>query len=230
MISQTLAALLAFLVFVVPGLAFELLRERRRPILEETAFREASRVGLTSILFTRTALLILSMVRTLHPSWVVDPANWLTSGNRYVAQNLPLVATTTAVLLVISLLLAVMTDFTFRRRAPGHITTGSIWFAVFRQHRPPGGHPWVHLGLVDETEIWGYAGDYTPSESLDNRELLLKQPDLQYRRKGETSNTSLPKWAFVVVRGERISWMKVQYVARTSTDELRLLPPVYRRR
>ena len=62
MAPDTLGALLAFLVFVAPGLCFELLRERRRPALEQTAFREASRIALTSLLFSGAALVVVVAV------------------------------------------------------------------------------------------------------------------------------------------------------------------------
>jgi len=212
MAPETLGALLAFLAFIAPGLSFELLRERRRPSREETAFREASRIALTSVLFSGCALVLLSGMRAVATSWFVDPGAWLVAGNSYAAAHLPAVGLSVALLLLLSLALAVLTDQVFRRRAPGRIVPGSIWFAMFRQHRPEGTTPWVHLRLEDETEIWGYAGDYTPDQDLANRELLVEGPELQYRRKGATVNTKLPDWQFIAVRGELISWMKVLYL------------------
>jgi hypothetical protein len=212
MTPATLGALLAFLAFVAPGLSFELLRERRRPSIEETAFREASRIALTSLLFSGTALLILGVLRAIHKSWFVDPGAWLLGGNKYASAHLPAVGVTVVLLLALSLALAFVADFVFRRQAPGRIVPGSIWFAVFRKHRPLGTSPWVHIRLEDETEIWGYAGDYTPDQKLANRELLIEGPSLQYRRKNATANPELPDWEFIAVRGESISWMKVQYL------------------
>jgi hypothetical protein len=230
-IRETLAALLAFLVFIVPGLTFELLRERRRPSAEQTAFREASRIALTSVLFSTAATLVLVAVRAVRPSAVVDPAAWLREGQRYVADHLTQVVVTVALLMGVSTVLALLTDLALRRTAHGRIVPGSIWFALFRQHRPPGATPWVHLRLVDETEVWGFAGDYTPDQSLENRELLVEGPRLQYRRKGQSTNTPLPRWAFIAVRGENITWMKVQYV-RDGDDggPPEVVPAVYRDR
>lgn len=227
MAPDTLAALLAFLAFIAPGLSFELLRERRRPSVEETAFREASRIALTSLLFSGGALVIVVVIRAIHRSWFVDPGTWLKSGAAYASVHLPAVGLTVMVFVGSALTLAVATDVAFRRRAAGQIVPGSIWFSLFRQHRPQGTNPWIHIRLADETEIWGYAGDYTPEQKLDNRELLVEGPQLQYRRKGATENTLLPNWSFIAVRGETISWMKVQYVAKGEDGNSVIVPAKY---
>ena len=56
MIPNTTGAVLAFFLFVAPGLLFDLLSERRRAGIPETSFREASRVVLASTAFTTLAL------------------------------------------------------------------------------------------------------------------------------------------------------------------------------
>lgn len=212
MIPETLGALLAFGAFIVPGLAFELLRERRRPVIEETAFREASRIALTSILFTSAAVVVVSGIRAVNSTWIIDPAQWLREGQAYPQNNLFLVAATLILVMAVSTLFALVVDWFFRRSVPGRIVPGSIWYSVFRHHRPEGAKPWVHLRLSDDTEVWGFAGDYTPDHSLENRELLVEGPKLQYRRKGKDVNTLLTNWSFLSVRGDEITWMKVQYV------------------
>ena len=228
MIPETFAALLAFVAFIVPGLAFELLRERRRPFIEETAFREACRIALTSMVFSSTAVVILLVIQRINHSIVADPVEWLRQGKTYAQDHLTLIITTVALMIALSLGLAVAIDALFKRRAPGRIVPGSIWFALFRQHRPKDATPWVHLRLSDETEIWGFIGDYTPDQSLENRELVLEGPNLQYRRKGTSVNTPLNRWSFISVRGESITWMKVQYVDNNSSeDEPRIVGAVY---
>lgn len=227
MAPDTLAALLGFLAFVAPGLAFEMLRERRRPSIEESSFREASRIALSSLVFSSAALLVLALIRTVRPSWFASPSAWLRGGSTYAAAHLGAVVASVAAFLLVAVLLAAGVDHLLRRRAGGHIVTGSIWFSAFRLHRPPGADPWVHLRLDDETEVWGYAGDYTPDQSLDNRELLVKGPQLQYRRKGAVENTLLPDWSFVAVRGATITWMKVQYVAEDEHGATVIVPARY---
>ena len=42
---------LAFLLFVAPGIAFDLLSRRRRAAADESTFREVSRVALSNLVF-----------------------------------------------------------------------------------------------------------------------------------------------------------------------------------
>jgi len=226
-IPQTLAALVAFVALVVPGLAFELLRERRRAAVEETPFREVSRIGVTSACFSSVAITLLFALHAVRPSATVDLAAWLRDGTDYAADNLGSVLGTTLMFLVVATGLAWATDQVLRGRAEARIVGGSIWFSVFRVHRPEGARPWVHLRLSDETEIWGYAGDYSPEQKLENRELLVEGGGLQYRRKGATEATPLPDWSFIAVRGDSITWMKVQYLEPQGQEGTRLVPAVY---
>lgn len=219
MIPETFGALLTFLGFVAPGVAYELLRERRRPSIEETTFREASRVALTSLVFTVTTLILLAVIRYFDSTLVADPSAWLREGDAYVQNNLPLVATTLCLHLAIAFSLAVIADWLFRQSAPGRIVPGSIWFQLFRQRCPRNATPWLHVRLDDETEVWGYVGDYTPDHKLENRELTIFGPKLRYRRKGDTESKPLEKWSSIAVRGDEISWMKVTYVANDSPLE-----------
>ena len=218
MIPSTVGTLLAFLALVIPGLVFELLRERRRPFIEETAFREVSRIALTSALFSAAAILIVGILGRLVPGLVADPAEWLRQGRSYLASHLWLIGLTLALIVSISTTMAILVDHAFRSSAPGRMVAGSIWFSLFRRHRPASTLPWVHLRLTDETEIWGYVGDYTPDQQLENRELVIENPRLQYRKKGQTTNTILDKWSFISVRGDDILWMKVQYIDRSNGE------------
>jgi uncharacterized protein DUF6338 len=223
--TQTFGVL-AFFGLVAPGVVFELLREKRRPSLEETAFREASRIALTSLVFTVLAISVLSVVRLIWQSALLDPADWLSNGMTYVAAHPGLMGRSLVLELLLAIGLAVATDWYLRRSAPGQIVGGSIWFQTFRRRRPEGTTPWVHVKLDDETELWGYVGDYTSDPDLAKRELTLTGPKLRYRRKGATADEHLDSWSSVSLRGDKISWMKVAYVADDSPpDSPRLVAP-----
>lgn len=215
MLPDTLAALLAFLCLVVPGLLFELLRERRRPAVEETAFREASRVALTSALFSGTALLVFGLVRAAAPSLTVDPGRWLREGGGYAADNLARVTASVFGVVLLACTLALFVDWLLRRPAPGQIQPGSIWYALFRLHRPPHTHVRLHMRLNDGSQVVGYLGDYTPEHILENRELVLRGGSLQLRPKeGETDLQHGRNWQFVTVRGSEVTWMRVGYIGQ----------------
>lgn len=230
MIPETLGAFLAFLGLVAPGLAFQLLRERRRPSIEETAFREATRIALTSLVFTVAALGVLALLHSGGALLVPDAAEWMRRGNAYLHDNLGLVSRTLLLELVIALGLVAFVDWILRRSAPGRIVPGSIWFQLFRQRCPDGATPWLHVKLEDDTEVWGYVGDYTPDQKLDNRELTIIGPKLQYRRGDGTVNEPLDSWSSISVRGATITWMKVTYVADDSPPDAPRVVPASRPR
>jgi hypothetical protein len=226
-IPETIGALVAFLGLIAPGVAYELLREKRRPSIEETAFREASRTALTSLVFTTGSIALLAGVHAVSPDAVLDAAAWIEHGKKYVSANVGLVGRTLLIELGLALALATIADRLFRRSAPGQISPGSVWFQLFRQRRPAGATPWLHVRLDDETEIWGFVGDYSADQRLENRELTIRGPKLQYRRRGDTTNEALSSWSSILLRGDSIVWMKVAYVADDSPPgSPRLVPAV----
>jgi hypothetical protein len=226
MIPESFAALAAFLTLVAPGVTFELLREKRRPTIEETAFREASRIALTSLVFTVGAGAVLALVWALGGRFLVDLGDWLSRGQAYASEHLARVGLTLVLQLGLAVGMAVLTDLAFRASARGNIVPGSIWFQMFRQRCPDRAAPWVHLRLTDETEVWGYVGDYTPEQKLENRELTLTGPGLEYRRKGADEAQPLDRWAYLAVRGDEVTWLKVSYVSLDgAAGESGLVPP-----
>lgn len=156
LVPETFGTVLAFLGFVAPGLSFELLRERRRPSIEETAFREASRIALASLLLTLSALATLAIVSHFSSWLFADPREWFRRGNAYVHENFGLVGRSMLLHLAIAFSLCVLVDWLLRQSARGRIVPRSIRFQLFRQRCPDQATPWLHVKLDDETEIWGY--------------------------------------------------------------------------
>jgi hypothetical protein len=146
---------LSFLGLVAPGLVFQLLRERRRALRSETAFREASRVALTSFLFTSMSLTILAAVRALWPPAAPDVGRWLREGTHYFTVEYSLVVRTLLIEVAVACLLAVFADWLLKGRAHGRIVGSSIWFLLLRRERPKGKIPWLHLRLNEGTDFFG---------------------------------------------------------------------------
>ncbi len=84
MIPQTVGALIGFLIFIAPGVLWELLRERHRPPLDGSTFREAARVALMSVVLSGLAIGVLAGVHALASDVFFDPGAWLREGRRYV--------------------------------------------------------------------------------------------------------------------------------------------------
>ncbi len=220
MIPETAGALLAFLGLVAPGLVFELLRERRRPGTTETAFREASRVALTSLVFTVGALLLLGVLHLVWPAAVVDPQQWLREGGRYVQDNYGLVALTLGLEVVLASCLAMLWHLVLSGsgHGTGRIESGGLWFQVLNRDKPRGSQVWAHVRLTDGTTFWGYVRGYTAVEKLEDRELVLEGVHLSQQEGPSRQNGSMPArqtvgsdWESVVLRGSDIRYLRVQY-------------------
>lgn len=211
-VPQTAGAVLAFLGLVAPGLLFELLRERRRPTFNESAFHEAGRVALMSLAFTLLAFAILAAVRIAAPGAMPDPGKWLQQGNAYVKAHYLLVAGALLAEVIVACAAVLVADLVIRGSARGHIRHRSIWFQVLRIDRPAHKVPWLGLTLDDGTEISGYLAYYTEKEEQSNREIALWGPCLGIRPPRHPEYTELDKWKCIVIRGDKISHMKVTYL------------------
>jgi Family of unknown function (DUF6338) len=106
MIPTTAAAVVGFLLFIAPGLVWELLRERDRPALTGSTFREASRVALVSVVCTGGAVLVVAVVRGLWAGAMPDPRLWIHEGSRYFEHHYRLIGRTLFVELGVACLLA----------------------------------------------------------------------------------------------------------------------------
>lgn len=219
MVPQTVLAFVAFLLLVAPGLSFEILRERRRPSLEETAFREASRIALTSLVFTGAAVLLLAIVRALWPEAMPDPGRWLREKQAYVQEEYRLIGRFFLIELVLALTGAFIADRIFINRAKGKIFSGSVWYHVLRRDRPRGQLPWISVQLKDKTQIAGFLQYYTPGERLQDREISL-EPNVEGTalaiRAEDGTTTALDGWRSVIVRGDQIVYFKVKYLPMAS--------------
>ena len=94
MVPGSSLSVLFFVLFVAPGLLFELLSRRRRAGVAESAFVEVSRIVLASLAFSGFALGTLSVVRTLRPDWMADPGGFFRHGNAYLADHYRIVLRT----------------------------------------------------------------------------------------------------------------------------------------
>jgi hypothetical protein len=153
MIPTTLAAIIGFLGLVV----FELLREHRRHTSQESAYREASRVALMSLVFTLMACGAPTVVAALEPRWVPSVGSWLTCGSAYTKENYALILRMTALEVGKDCALAYLADFLLTSLAPGrsNISKTRVWFQALRADVPKNFAPWVHAKLSEGTEIWG---------------------------------------------------------------------------
>jgi len=215
MIPSTTVQVFLFLALVALGLYYELLRERRRPAIGETAFREASRIALASVLFDVAALAVLAIVRVIQPTWIPDLRLWLAHPAAYLRDHYVLIIWVALTGLVLAFGFATLADQLHRRRS-GDMRPGGIWFQLFRTDRPDNTVPWVSLRLTDGVEIAGFLAYYVPADDPAVVEIALRHnaqgTGLQLRKAEGQQIERLDEWSDIVVRGDQISYFKVRYL------------------
>jgi Family of unknown function (DUF6338) len=183
-IPNSIATFLGFLFLVAPGLAYDMHRERNRPaMLQQSTFREASRVALSSLLLTLGALAILYVVQRVATGWLPDPYEWYRVGSDYASQH----PRETGIFFVGELLIAQALAWVaagwLGRNDRADIRQGDIWHKAFAADVPPDRDVQV-LVLTENAEYRGILSGYTVNADFSNRELELQEP-IKYR---------LPHW------------------------------------
>lgn len=218
MIPQTLGTLIAFLGLIAPGLAFELMRERKRPRITDSAFREASRIALSSFVLSTISIIIQLILWVIWPHVALDLAAWIRTGNSYFQGNTTKIVANLAFTTLFACLLGFTVAWAMSASSPEgslHVT-GSAWRQALRVARPRKAKVWVHVQLKDGTAFFGYLGSYSLADKPDEREILLKGVTLtmaKFSESGEPENVDTigDRWESVVIPASQISYIRVQY-------------------
>jgi hypothetical protein len=91
-VPDSFAAIASFLLLLMPGLIYNMARERLRPTAEESAFREASGIALASFLAGAVAVAVLAIAKAMGLDSLPDAALWVKQGANYAADNLDKIA------------------------------------------------------------------------------------------------------------------------------------------
>jgi hypothetical protein len=178
MIPTGVASVIAFIFFIAPGLAWELLVERRRPEISESAFREASRVALASTPFSvvSTAVVLIAAWR-VNPSWTRDLSNWAISGNASNSQAIVVASCVALAELIFALLLVLLAWSAFADR----------WYGTARAYRKSAWGLFLNASGKNEVKIAtvrlaggstyrGRVVAFSNDLAWQDREILLQSP------------------------------------------------------
>jgi len=212
-------SLLAILFLVSPGLAWEMLRERRLPGRSESVFRELTRIALASIAANVGAALILILVRVSDPAHMVDIGAWLRQGDSYLDANYRLIA---GVGIAQWLLAMALTLIAFQLRGP---STGpptyidsTVWHELVREDRGPNQLAWLQVGVTTGERFFGY---YAAAErDEDGRHTIgLQGPNLMARPPAADNGSQPPaaaldKWDRVYIPADKVSFVLISYQPR----------------
>lgn len=215
-VPQTIGAVLGFLALVAPGIIFEARQDRRRPPVRGSTFREIAQVGLASLLLTGTATTLLLAARPVLGPVVVDPRQWLRTGQAYFEENFYLVLGNVVAELALAFLLAVGADRVLRwrwRQDSGNLVKHSLWHQAFQSDKPAGAQPWVHVALTDGSSFFGFVRGSTVLAETDDREIALEGHRLtRHVGPGRKPAVIGSRWEFVIIRAAEIRYLRVQYV------------------
>ena len=227
MIPNTTGAVLAFFLFVAPGLLFDLLSERRRAGIPETSFREASRVVLASTAFTTLALGLVAAPCLVVPQarrWIFEeiglgiPAEPLFRSRRWIFEWLMGSAALNATQPLVLLMMFVVAAMACALAGAAHwrlsrsgirLRQVSAWTHVFRAETPPGAAPYVRVKTNSGSTYTGFVGNYTPNLEVEGRELVLVPP-LWSAAPGQ-SLAPVSTWSRIVLRGDEIAVLMLDY-------------------
>ena len=227
MFPQTIGALAGFLALVAPGLAFTLLRERRRPTIAESTFREIAIVALTSLLFTAASMIICLLV---FRHIIVDPTAWAKFGATYAREQVYRIGLTVAIEVAVAVTLAWVVSIlaSVFSSSSGRLAKRSLWHQIFRKELPKNAVPWLHIQLDDDSSFFGHLYGSTAAATVDQREIVLEGRSLIYRpaRREDGSRDDDSDigtdWEFVTLKSADIKYVKTQYLSKI--DGTRVLP------
>ena len=210
MVPSTWLSVLFFVVLIAPGLFFDLLAERRRVGAPESAFREASRVVLASLVFSGLGLAVVALVRTLEPAWMPDPDQVVAEPHRYLVEHYRLILTALLLGGSVALAAAGFAHWLLSRKYGAGLRTLSPWRKVFRQERPAGTTTHVRVRLTNGTVFTGKVAGYTADLDLSDREIVLAPP--LFSNTSGQELTALPvEWQRVILPASSNESIAVQY-------------------
>ncbi len=222
---ESVATLIAFLLFFTPGLAFELMRERRREARDYSAFRETSVVVLASVTFSAAACAVLYAIASeVEPGWLPD-ADLLTADPAGYFDDKVFLLTRTVVLeVLLATSFAAVAHILLRATSKdGTVLPNSAWYeTTIGRGNAAGGRVWTEVVLTDGTVVTGYMmSNHVKRGEL--REVVLwcadgDAPMTMRRSGGETQD--LPDWDYYVLPASSIHRTALALVANDDNSKL----------
>jgi hypothetical protein len=177
-IPTGIATVVAFFFFVIPGLVWELLVERRRPAKAESAFREASRVALVSTPFSTISVgIVFAAAWLCDQHWLTVLSSWFTTGKPQSGEALIVASLLAVAELGVALLLLGLVWWRVGHRLYGmaKVEKESAWGYAFG-HQPAGHATVATVRTHDGSEYRGQVVGFTNDFDWADREIILTRP------------------------------------------------------
>jgi Family of unknown function (DUF6338) len=213
-VPDTWITVVFFLVLAAPGILFDLLRSRLVADASETAFREAGRIILVSLLVSSLTAGVITLVSL----WLVPPTaidlKMVFTDKEYVAQNLPGVVILVVTQVLLSLGLVWIYDrITSRRFNGARLLRENSWTFVLRSHNPVSPeHTYARIQLTSGTVYYGRVEYFSPDLDADNREIVLGRP-ISVLKPGAQKYSAQDGYTRAILPGSQIESVQIRYVA-----------------
>lgn len=212
---------LAFLVFVAPGIFYDRLRARKEINSRESTFQEISRITLVSTICSFIAVTVtiggIFFGRYLGFSTIFPrPQELLLGDAEFLVQHLLGIMIILIVAMAISLLTAWILEWLLRNRNSGDVSNVSLWTSVFRHEKPDNSEVYLRVKLLNGSSWSGKLTHSSPDPEQQERELALGTP-LEFKTIHGTSHR-IEGWQRVLISRDQIESIAVKYQA-TEPDE-----------
>lgn len=213
---------LAFVLFVAPGLVYDLKRSKTDVPEKESTFREISRVVLVSAICSIPAaflvLLVLQGIQRAGFDQVPTLRELLSTDPVLFEEKLPGTISAVAGFAAVSMFIVWLLGTLRRSRSRASLSSASGWTKVFREHLPEGSIPEVTVRTHDGSLWRGMVANYSADLELEDREIVIAPPfNMQLGTEFERPH---PSWSRIVIPAREIEWIAVSY----RRDETHAMP------
>ena len=220
-----MATLISFVVFVAPGILWDMLVARRKPSKTESAFHEVSRIALFSTPFSAFGVAsTASLVYGVHRSWLSQLASWIRNGRPPTSASIVL----GAALVVVELLFAggalTLTWWQLARHIYGTATVRDESAWTYALEKPTeADEVWATVRLTSGESVRGRILAFTSDFAWADRELTLGEPLSVIH----ADRTVFPLFdQFIVLPAASIEYVAAMIPPRTAVDSLPPAPGV----
>lgn len=215
MTPTTWFTIVAFFLFVAPGLLFDLLSARKRVQRRESVFSEISRIALvstfSSVVGALSVVLFGLLTARFNSDILPSASEILIRGTPYIAENLTSLIITAACVVLISLITSWVSVYVIYKNYESGISYTSAWQLMLRVDKPDNSCAHARIRLSDGTTWFGRVAHFSPDSELVDREIILCPP--MAVKRGDELKPLPQKWHRVSLKGADITSLAVTYAS-----------------
>lgn len=201
-----------FVLFVVPGLLFDLLSRRRRVEVDESAFREAGRVVLASVAFGVPGAVMAYLIWGETTGQRLALGKLLSGDSDYYRDQAEAIFWALINCVACSVVLVAVTNYLLDFLKGTSLTPShSQWTEVFRFERPAGSRPYVRLRTKSGMWWAGQVIHFTADLEVAGREITLAAPISRGNEEGTLWSCD-SEMQRLIFRGDELESLGVLYV------------------